>query len=130
MFVLGVSKVLSEGVNKICRKKYFIGVSATESREKSRNFRYGFKQILFPNRVKEKFISKMDMGRGVSGNYRNVQNIPLIIDNNLFVRLTAEIVTRRWERTEMDLLGNVHGPGVEYWANLCIFYLNSKRRHK
>ena len=40
-FVLRVSKVLSEGGNKIFRKKNFIGVSATKSWEKSRNFRYG-----------------------------------------------------------------------------------------
>ena len=33
--------MLSEGVKKKCSKKNFIGVSATKSWEKSRNFRYG-----------------------------------------------------------------------------------------
>ena len=45
IFVLGVSKVLSEGVIKIFREKNFIGVSATKSWEKSRNNRYGLPEI-------------------------------------------------------------------------------------
>ena len=40
MFVLGVPKVLSGGVNKIFGEKKFIGVPATQSWEKSRIFRY------------------------------------------------------------------------------------------
>ena len=72
------------------------------------------------NRLKNtrRVYTKLDW-IGEEGCWELIRDIPLIIDTNFFFRLMAEIVTRRWERTETDLSGNVYGPDVEYCAVYC-----------